>query len=366
MTTLPRRIAEAESDDYLQALVRHAESGAEPTHAAGSDGDEKWKTVRRQVTAQNLFLMDELHQVLEKLQAAGIEVIVLKGAALTEGLYPHLGLRAFADIDLLVHREKVSEVIDILGSLGYSSPPPFRPGAEDFLGEVACVKRGKLPVMIEPHWILSTPHLHSGEVDITGIWERARKARIAGFDTLVLCPEDLLTHLCLHPFKHCQSGWLTSACDITELIRHDDDGLDWQAFLDRVFEARICLPVRYSLHKTITRFQPPIPPSVLERLDAYQPGKFERWTFTLFESSSNPDGSGLVLAQLLRIPGATLKMRYMRDLLFPARDYMLDRYAISRPGLLPFYHVLRLTKASWMALKALVAAPFKLLRQPRS
>jgi len=72
-----------------------------------------------------------------------------------------------------------------------------------------------------------------------GVWKRARKARVAGVDALVLCPEDSLLHLCLHLFQHRRGGWLTSSCDIAELANHHRDRLDWQAFLRSVFEARI-------------------------------------------------------------------------------------------------------------------------------
>jgi hypothetical protein len=50
-----------------------------------------------------------------------------------------------------------------------------------------------------------------------GIWEIARKTRIAGVDTLVLCPEDFLIHLCLHLMQHIQDSGFFCPADIAEL-----------------------------------------------------------------------------------------------------------------------------------------------------
>ena len=48
------------------------------------------------------LLLRKLKDVLSSLADRGVEVIVLKGAALVTTLYPDLGLRPMRDIDLLI------------------------------------------------------------------------------------------------------------------------------------------------------------------------------------------------------------------------------------------------------------------------
>lgn len=339
-------------DWFLPLLYYHSEKANSQDHVP-AEVKEKLKALQQQIVARNLFLFGELRRILEMFNDAGIEVIVLKGAALTEGLYPHLGLRPFSDIDLLIHREKLHQVIETLRGLGYCPySPQLRPRAEDFQGGVNYVKDGELTIMIEPHWILGPPYPYAGRVDIEGVWERARKAKIAGVDTLVLCPEDFLLHLCLHLFQHHQDNWLTSACDIAEMANHYEGELDWKAFLNRVFEFKICLPVQYGLEKTSELFHPPIPSFVLEQLDTCKPSRFGRRFFALLTGPRDENGGGAVtLARLLTMPGAALKFRYLWLMLFPSRDFMLSRYAVTKPELLPFYYLFRLKDSFWIALQ---------------
>lgn len=359
--TLPGDVEQAAARSGLLPLVAYT------LERAGAQGDisgeevEKRRMVRRHIAVRNMFLFDELRRVLGMFNDAGIRVIVLKGAALVEGLYPHLGLRPFGDIDLLIHRHELPQVIQILSGSGYRPDAPLpRPGAEDFQHAVTYVKHGGLRAFIDIHWTLGPPYPYAGKVDMDGLWQRARKAEIAGVGTLVLCPEDFLLHLCLHVFDHCQRGWVTSSCDIAELVHRYEGKLDWEAFLSRVFQFKICLPVQYGLQKTFTLFKPPVPPFVLEQLGSYKPGKFERWAFSLWTRPRDEQCRGrVILARLLTIPGAALKLRYLWTLLSPSRDFLLSRYAGTRPRLLPLYYLLYLKDAFLVAISFLPSLSFK-------
>jgi hypothetical protein len=68
---------------------------------------------------RNMLLYQELKKILNALQERGVKVIVLKGAALAEIVYPKRALRPMSDIDLLVRKEDVSTVEDKLVEMGY-------------------------------------------------------------------------------------------------------------------------------------------------------------------------------------------------------------------------------------------------------
>jgi len=336
-----------EGDRYLP-LLRHTLKRSRPEFGLPGGSNGRIKKLRAMTAARNIFLFEELKKVLQGFSPAGIETILLKGVMMEE-IYPP-GLRPFSDIDLLIRRENLSGAMEILRDLGYRPyDPQSRPQGVNY------VKGGELPVMIDPHWTLGCPpyrYLQTGYIE--GVWERARKAKVAGVDALVLCPEDCLLHLCLHLFHHRQGGWVTSACDIAELIHHYKDGLDWQAFLSRVFELKISLPVQYSLQKTSELFEPPVPSFVLEQLHTCKPSRFEGWAFALLTSRRDKDFRDReALAQLFTMPGASLKLRYVWTVLAPQKEFMLRRYAITDPTLLPLYYLLHLSHAFSMALKAL-------------
>jgi hypothetical protein len=76
--------------------------------------------------ARNTLLYQELHGVLSALQGMGSQVIVLKGAALAETVYPDRVLRPMSDIDLLVRPEEIARIEDTLIDLGYALRPHRR------------------------------------------------------------------------------------------------------------------------------------------------------------------------------------------------------------------------------------------------
>ncbi len=65
-----------------------------------------------------------LAEILTALQAAGIEALVLKGAALAHIAYPSPGLRPMGDVDVLVSRKRVREAQALLARLGFDAPVP--------------------------------------------------------------------------------------------------------------------------------------------------------------------------------------------------------------------------------------------------
>jgi hypothetical protein len=65
-----------------------------------------------------------LAEILTAFQSAGIEALVLKGAALAHLVYPEPGLRPMRDLDLLVSPSQARPAQTLLGELGFNAPPP--------------------------------------------------------------------------------------------------------------------------------------------------------------------------------------------------------------------------------------------------
>jgi hypothetical protein len=347
-----QRILEKEGEKYLPLLHYTLKRSNAGLVLSGDTGGEL-RRLRLAILVRNARLFNELTKLLEAFNSAGIETILLKGAMM-EGIYP-AGLRPFTDIDFMIRREKSRQVLEILGRLGYRlRVPPLRPGTEEFQSGMNYVKPGKLLMAVEPHLTLGAPYPYSGRLEAEGLWQRARRANIAGLDTLILSPEDSLLHACLHLLQHHRSGWLASSCDIVELIYHFKGELDWEAFLRRVFEFRLCLPVRYSLRIVSGLFEAPIPAFIVEQLGRYKPPRLEKYVFGLFTAPGEDGPGGMrMLASLLAMPGVRLKLRYLRAVLSPSREFMLSRYAVTDPARLPWYYVLRWRDSFAEALKTL-------------
>jgi hypothetical protein len=335
-----QRILEKEGGKYLP-LLHYILKRSNSKLVFSSDTIGEIRRLHLAILVRNAFLFSELKKLLDAFTNAGIGAMLLKGAMM-EGIYP-AGLRPFTDIDFLISREKLKQVIEILVSLGYQPRvPPLRPGTEDLQSGMNYVKPGKLLMAVEPHLTLGAPYPYAGRIEAEGLWQRARRVNIAGLDTLILSPEDSLLHACLHLLQHHHSGWFASSCDIVELIYHFKGMLDWEVFLRRVFEFRLYLPVLYSLKSVSGLFEAPIPAFVLEQLGRYKPPRLETFVFGLLTAPGQDGPGGMrMLASLLAMSGVRLKFRYLRAVLLPSREFMLSRYAVTDTGRLPWYYILR-------------------------
>jgi len=199
---------------------------------------------------RNTRLYYEIARVLSALQKDNISVIVLKGAHLAEIVYGNVGLRPMYDVDLMVRRGDLSRTTEKLVGMGYSFNAPA-----DM--EAYCEESHHLPAFLAPgglvveiHWTIPLVILPSGEdlwkshwfealqqrvgfpsgEELARIWKRCQCATIAGVETLVLSPEDLLLHLCLEASYH-HLGFtmgLRSFCDISATIRRYQNEIDWK------------------------------------------------------------------------------------------------------------------------------------------
>jgi hypothetical protein len=188
----------------------------------------------RMTGIRNTRLFAQLNGILKGFREAGIDVVALKGAHLAELVYEEVALRPMADVDLLVRARDLRRATELLRSLGYASGEGERQH-QDPIDENLHLEPMRKPggLLIELHYAIAIPE-RMKDPDVEGLWIRAKPARIGGAEALVLSPEDLLLHLCVHASLH--HGFevsLLHLCDIPAVVDHFQARLDWTAFWDR-------------------------------------------------------------------------------------------------------------------------------------
>jgi hypothetical protein len=181
--------------------------------------------------ARNIRLYHNLSQVLGILHGNRIPVIALKGAHLAALVYENPALRFMGDLDLLVQKDDLMKIDALLLGMGCTPNEQNRIVGKDNHEFVYVMPRRD--VSLEIHWSILPPSFPF-PIDTEGQWERSLSARIAGVDAAVFCPDDLLLHLCLH--AGCTHGFepgLKLFCDISEILQHNRDTLNWVNFQRR-------------------------------------------------------------------------------------------------------------------------------------
>ena len=81
---------------------------------------ERWKKAIQTRTIRSMHQLSVLGQITEALEKAGIESISMKGPVLAHDLFGNLGERHSSDLDLLVRKEDIQSIIELLGARGFN------------------------------------------------------------------------------------------------------------------------------------------------------------------------------------------------------------------------------------------------------
>jgi hypothetical protein len=142
--------------------------------------------------------------------------------------YGDLGLREFADLDLLVGRRDLGRAREVLLGQGFRVAYHLTPAQERRLLR----SKRQLPLLLDGQHLveLHTELFHPAfgfKLSHEAIRRRLRPVLVANRPVATCCPEDLLVILCAHGAKHYwrSLGWI---CDVAELMRAERT-LDWDS-----------------------------------------------------------------------------------------------------------------------------------------
>ena len=170
----------------------------------------------------NLFLTQELLNLLKLFDEHDIPVIPFKGPVLAALAYGNLALRQFGDLDILVNERDYPRAEELLISQRYYPPPEQNTEWE------RCFVNYNRGVHVDLHRKL-TPWYLPFSIDFEGWWERRETVFLLNTNVLSFSSEDLLIILCVQVAK--DSQWraerLSKICDLAELL-HTHQDLDWK------------------------------------------------------------------------------------------------------------------------------------------
>ncbi len=230
----------------------------------------------------------ELDRLARTLGPLRVPIVLLKGAAyLIQGLRC-AQLRSLSDVDVLVPRDRLSEVEEALLSHGWEAKdlepyddryyrqwshelPPFRYGG------------GFLELDVH-HALL--PPLGRIRPDPTTLFGHAVAIPDTPFRTLA--PEDQVLHAALHLLQDSDcTNRLREIVDIDALIQEFSQRAGfWDELLEHAAEHGAGRPLWYALRFARRLLQTQVPEQIQHRLDAYVPRLIVRWFMDVLVSTA--------------------------------------------------------------------------------
>jgi len=310
---------------------------------------EELREIYFNTAASNIILLDGLGKVLKAFADEEIPVMVLKGAALLETVYRDIGLRPMADIDLLIKKEDLGRIDESLKRLGYSSPYNWSDymdiSTNLYLNTISYIRgQDTIPIHLHPHWhIINTTvptYTYGAKIEMDRFWLEAREAMIAGVSSLTMAPHHLLMHLSEHILRHSYDRSILF-CDIFEVINNYKDEIDWGSLIDDAVEFNLKKPVYYALYFTSKFLGAEIPKNVLAELKQLNLNYGERKVEALISKNrSFPELKYLIY--LVMNERVTERIRFVWRSLFPPREMMAQRHALSTSEVSLFHYLLRM------------------------
>jgi len=173
------------------------------------------RETRAHALTRTLVLLD----LVQRIESAGIPVLVLKGPAVAIAAYGDASFRTFGDVDLLLHREDLVAARKLMLDLGYR--PDYALGIEaGLIRDQHALEFSNGRNKVELHWSLLSRHLRF-DLDPQEVWDNSKLVPCLSSEILTLDHARLFLFLCAHGAKH-EWALFRWVCDTAQLAARLD------------------------------------------------------------------------------------------------------------------------------------------------
>jgi hypothetical protein len=318
-----------------------------------------WRMEAARIAASRRRQQHATAKAISFLRQAGIEVMLLKGAALAETAYLRPEHRPSGDVDLLVRHDDAARALQALLDQGCRRGQDLTNARffPDHHYETELFSPTPHRVRIDLHARPLRPMPYSVWLDESEFWKQAQTVRIGSQHALIPSAETMLIHLAAHAAFHGCSRliWLH---DLKRWVDLHVGNLDWAAIEERCARWRVTAAVAGALTRGGELFGPIAPADAMERLKAHRRGWAERRVLAQAPHDAARPASH-VITNLMCTPGLHRRVRYATALLMPDRKHLA--------GVYPYRHTgWRLCAFGWRILRAGLRAAITPIRGIRS
>ncbi|MBN2103328.1 nucleotidyltransferase family protein [bacterium] len=278
------------------------------------------------------------HELIADLRKQNIPVILLKGVYYADYIYKNIALRTMDDFDILIQKKYLNQILSLLFNRQYRfASQKITKHKELYFNRSYFVspQLKHFPTLISPDGDLGleihcglVPEDSSIQIDSENIWKRAVQIED---NVWRLCPEDLLNYHCYHTgITHLFRGGLRDFIDLVKVLDHDQDRIEWSAFVKtvRTCKTERCVVMILAMVQEILNVD--IESEVFKALEAGAfVGRFQTEAMCLlFKDSQAVRGFSKDFIRFWARSGIVHKILMLFRILFPSKQIMALMYPV--------------------------------------
>lgn len=225
---------------------------------------KKLKTLNFNIATKNFYMLSFLSRILDLFEKNNICAIPFKGPVLSQDAYGDIGLRSYADLDILVSKKKALQSWKLLLENKFQPQLKLKDAQKQkYIKSEDHMTFSKGIIYVELHWEMSGIYLPY-PLTYEHVEIRKRKIMINNQVFLNLSLEDLIIYLCVHGTKH---GWenIEQICIITQIIK-SNQSVNW-ALIEKLAVERKCKKMLWlGLYLSFFFFRPSIPDLLMNEI----------------------------------------------------------------------------------------------------
>ena len=315
-TEVHELLRQANRHRLLGLVVAAVTDGAiqveETSFATIADAHESWSA--HVLRAERLLL-----DLADRFDEAGIDYRLFKGSALAHSVYRDPGERMFADLDMLVPSHQFDRASELVVNEvhGRRVLPELRPGFDEEFGKETLVKVDAVEVDVHRTFVTGPIGL---SIPLDELFVTGASISLGSRQLPTLAPVPLFIQVCVNAAVGDFPIRLLSLRDVAEVVRsHDPDPSEIEAVARRW---RCVSVVKRAVGEAWAQLE--LEPTELSRwAHSLRPGRFDEF---LMRSYLNPARSYTrPAASLAVISGIRPRLRYLRAIVAPQREYLAAR-----------------------------------------
>ena len=294
----------------------------------------------RRAAAVDCLRHSELAELLSTLNDAGVRVMPFKGAALAYTHYSSPHLRERSDADLLIPPAALAALEDAVRRLGYQRQHETSGRLVSYQSHYVKRDRHGIFHAIDVHWKVSNRQMLADRLTFDELWDRRVAVPALGPTAAAPAPVHALLLALLHRAGHHPGSrdllWIYDMHLLAARMTPEEI-----AETVRVADARRMAAIaREGLTMTAEWFATPLDGGISSALDAAASRERE------MNVGQDWGQAEIVHSDLMALPTWRARGLLLREHLFPAPEYMRQKYGVQSTLLLPALYAWRVVAAA--------------------